>query len=81
MFRQPDEVDDAPHNRAVERGLDLLDRKVVPVDRPAIAGPLDCGVVVLAGQQPDVVDLRNARANSWIARAATYRSSSQASAE
>ena len=57
---EPDEVDDPLDNRAVERGIDLFDRIVVPVDRPAISGPLDCRVVVLASQQPDVVDLRNA---------------------
>ena len=57
---QPDEVDDAPDDGPIQGRLDLVRRVVVAVDGATFAGPLDGSVVVLAGEQADVVDLRDA---------------------
>ena len=57
---QPDKLEQPPDHRPLERGVDLGERVIVAVDRPPLAGPLDRDDVVLAREQPDVIDLRDA---------------------
>ena len=67
---QPDEVEQPPDDRPL-RGPRRISssRVVVPVDRPALARPLDRLVIVLAGEQADVVDLRARRGRRAGSRA------------
>ena len=64
------QVDNSADHRPLEGDLDLTGRVVVAVDRAALSGSHHRVVVVCARQKADVVDLRDALAKSWIARAA-----------
>jgi hypothetical protein len=56
---KPYQIEDPLDDRSPECDLDLQDGVVVPIDRAPVAGFGHCLMVILTGEQANVVDLRD----------------------